>query len=230
MDSPVIQDDTAIKYFTRSMLVWYEQNGRHFPWRNKSATQYQKIVSEVLLQRTRAETVVKYFYSFIKRYPSWYSISHSTDEELGTFLRPLGLWKRRASSLLRLSNVMCRRNNRFPKKRQDIEQLANVGQYIANAILLFCHNEPQPLLDVNMARILERFFGPRKLADIRYDPYLQKLSRRVIDCDEPVLVNWAILDYSAMVCKANRPLCDLCVIQNRCRYFSCVKKTKRDLK
>lgn len=31
-----------------------------------------------------------------------------------------------------------------------------------------------------MARVLERYFGPRKLADIRYDPYLQDLATRDI--------------------------------------------------
>ena len=44
---------------------------------------------------------------------------------------------------------------------------------VANAILLVCHEQPEPLLDSNMARVIERVFGPRKLADIRYDPYLQ---------------------------------------------------------
>jgi hypothetical protein len=59
------------------------------------------------------------------------------------------------------------------------------GQYIANAVLLLCHGEPQPLLDVNMARVLERVFGPKKLADIRYDPYLQQLAMRIVQCKKP---------------------------------------------
>jgi len=216
----VIQDASAIKCFSGALLDWYRKNGRHFPWRNKSATPYQRIVCEVLLQRTKAETVANYFHLFISKYPSWKTLAHSTEEELGIILKPLGLWKRRAPALLKLARDMSRKNGRFPRKREDIEQLSNVGQYITNAILLFCHHEPQPLLDVNMARLLERYFGQRKLADIRYDPYLQELSRKVIACDDPVSVNWAILDYSAKICTAKKPLCDLCTIRTSCRYYS----------
>lgn len=213
-------DATARKYFKNAMLAWYRNNGRHFPWRNKSATQYQKIVSEVLLQRTKAETVACHFHSFIKKYPSWKTLANGTEEELGLFIKPLGLWKRRAPSLLKLARDMSKRNGRFPKKRQDIEQLSNVGQYISNAILLLCHDEPQPLLDVNMARVLERYFGPRKLADIRYDPYLQELSRKIVACNDPVSMNWAILDFSALVCKANNPSCSICAVSSGCSYYS----------
>ena len=222
------RDAAAIRHFRCAILTWYRENGRRFPWRNKSATQYQRIVSEVLLQRTKAETVAKYFHKFINSYPSWKTLANGTEEELGLFLKPLGLWKRRAPSLLKLAQELTKRSGRFPKKREDIEKLSNVGQYISNAIFLFCHGEPQPLLDVNMARVLERYFGKRKLADIRYDRYLQVLSRKVIDCDDPVSINWAILDYSAKVCKANKPLCDSCIIRSSCRYCNrTIRNTKQ---
>ena len=223
----MVRDAAAIKYFTRAMLAWYRKNGRHFPWRNKSASKYQVVIAEVLLQRTRAETVAKYFPPFVSRYSSWQKLNRATYDELKSYLQPLGLWNRRAISLKMLALDMVKRRGRYPVTRKDIEALPGVGQYIANAILMFCHGQPQPLLDVNMARVLERYFGPRRLADIRYDPYLQKLSREIIDCDEPASVNWAILDFSAKVCKANKPSCDLCVLRSSCRYCSHpVRKTK----
>ena len=37
-----------------------------------------------------------------------------------------------------------------------------------------------------MARVLERYFGPRNLADIRYDPYLQELAHKVVDADDAI--------------------------------------------
>ena len=77
---------------------------------------------------------------------------------------------------------MAKRNGRFPSTRVEVEALPGVGQYITNATLLLCHGEAQPLLDVNMARVLERVFGPRKLVDIRYDPYLQNLAFEIVQC------------------------------------------------
>ena len=171
-------------WFQKKILNWYFRQGRDFPWRNNSASNYQVIITEVLLQRTRAETVAIFFPSFIKAFPSWKRLSKATEAKLRTYLKPIGLWKQRASVLYRLSREMAKRNGRFPRTRQEIDQLPGVGQYIANAIELFCHGTPKPLLDVNMARLLERFFGPRTLADIRHDPYLQKLAQEVLQKDK----------------------------------------------
>jgi A/G-specific adenine glycosylase len=91
-------------------------------------------------------------------------------------------------------------------------------------VLLFQHREAQPLLDSNMARVLERFFGPRTLADIRYDPYLQALAKAVVSCDRPIAMNWAILDFASLVCQ-NRPLCNACPVNRTCRFESRSGKT-----
>ena len=111
---------------------------------------------------------------------------------------------------------MAKKNGRFPRDREAIEALPGIGQYIANAVLLFCHGQPQPLLDVNMARVLERVFGPRKLADIRYDPYLQELARNVVRCKTSAKLNWAILDIAATVCLLRNPCCSECPLTSVC--------------
>ena len=207
-----------IAYFRERMIAWYMGNGRKFPWRNRSIPLYQKIVSEVLLQRTRAETVANFFPAFICRFPSWKALATTPESEIALFIRPIGLWQRRAPVLSSLAKEMARRNGRFPRDRQEIEALPGVGQYIANAIQLFCHGTPMPLLDVNMARVLERYFGPRKLADIRDDSYLQSLSSCVVNCSKPQEMNWAILDFSAKICKPTNPIHEECPVRSSCYY------------
>jgi len=205
-----------INWFRKKILLWFEKEGRPFSWRNKSATKYQLVIAEVLLQRTKAETVAIYFPKFIKRFPSWKALSKAKRKDLQAFLKPIGLWRQKATALKKLSFEMAKRNGRFPKTREEIEKIPAIGQYVANAILMFCHGQPQPLLDVNMARVLERFFGPRKLADIRYDPYLQQLARDILPKKRFKKFNWAILDFAAIICKAHRPACNKCFLKAKC--------------
>jgi A/G-specific adenine glycosylase len=207
-----------VREFRSRLLRWFSSNARVFPWRKPHATVYQKIVAEVLLQRTRAEVVNEFLPRFLKRYSCWNTLSASSEKELGVVLRPLGLWRRRATSLKQLASEMAARKGRFPTTRIEIESLPGVGQYIASAVMLFCGDVAEPLLDVNMARVLERFFGPRKLADIRYDPYLQNLARYVISGSKSVMLNWAILDLAAGVCTVRNPSCDSCPLSSRCPY------------
>lgn len=208
----------SVTYIQTNLLIWYNQNGRKFPWRKKNLSNYQKVISEVLLQRTKAETVSKFYPQFVEKYPSWKSLAGAKRNDIEQYLKPIGLYKQRSERLLNLAKEMAKRNGRFPKDREQLESIPFVGQYIANAILLLIHNEPQPLLDINMARLLERFFEPRKLADIRDDPFLQELARVVVQHEESKIINWAIIDFAALICK-KKPLCDECTLKDYCTYF-----------
>lgn len=186
-----------IKLFQRDILKWYKKHGRKFPWRNKSATNYHRIISEVLLQRTRAETIAKFFPLFIKKYPSWKKLAKVSVKQLEKDLKPIGLYKQRSVRLHAFANEVAKRNGRFPRKREEIDKIPFVGQYIGNAIELFVFKRPKPLLDVNMARVLEKHFGKRKLSDIRYDPYLQELACVVVKHKNYKEINWAIIDFKS---------------------------------
>jgi A/G-specific adenine glycosylase len=214
---------SRIRAIQRRLLTWHTTNDRGYPWRKGSATKFQRVIAEVLLQRTRADVVARMFNAFVAKYPSWKSLSRATQSDLEEVLRPLGLWKRRAYSLAALARAMDSNHGRFPKDRHLLEQLPGVGQYVCNAILLFDQGMCQPLLDVNLARVLERLFGPRKLADIRYDPYLQMLSLRVVEHKNPMRVNWAFLDLAALVCTIRSPKCSVCPLRKQCCFASTKK-------
>lgn len=202
----------------RALLSWFDREGRDFPWRRSHATRYMQILSEVLLQRTRAETVSGFLRSFIEEFPSWRKLAEARPRELGKWLRPLGLWRRRSSTLRDLSRALVERRGIWPADRASIEELPGVGQYVASAVLLFVHGEPEPLLDVNMARVIERVFGARTFADIRDDPWLQHLSRRLVRSRRAAEVNWAILDLAAVACRSRSPCCNICPLMHACRY------------
>jgi A/G-specific adenine glycosylase len=208
-----------IQLFRKTLIRWYAKAGRQFPWRRARAPRFHQVVSEVLLQRTRAETVAAFWPAFLSRFPSWSSLAAASIDDVQSLLKPIGLSAQRAPRLKALATAIAATNGRFPPTRDEIEALPGVGQYIANAVLLFCHDEPRPLVDVNMARVLERFFGPRKLADIRYDPYLQQLANAVVAGKNSHTLNWAILDLAATVCKFRAPLCDKCPLSANCRFY-----------
>jgi A/G-specific adenine glycosylase len=207
------------------LLHWWRSNKRQFPWRRVGASRYHQIVSEVLLQRTLAPTVAAFWPTFIARFPGWQSIADAPLRDIERVLQPIGLSKQRAPRLKALATILAKSCGRFPAARDHIEALPGVGQYIANAILLFCHNKRHPLIDVNMARVLERYFGPRTLADIRYDPYLQGLAHAVVVGKHPRELNWAILDFAALVCTLRRPRCPACPLSKECYYANKTKAT-----
>lgn len=208
----------VVSVFRKQLTVWFRESGRQFPWREKRRSNYQKVIAELLLQRTRAETVSTFYHKFLSRFPSWDSIDRSDRESVEEILRPIGLYRRRASAMKALAGEMVKRQGRFPITREEVGKLPGIGQYMASAILLLCHKQAEALLDGGVARLLERYFGPRQLADIRYDPMLQHIAARIVACSDPVRVNWALLDLSALICTKRNPRCNTCPLARSCRF------------
>jgi A/G-specific adenine glycosylase len=172
------------------------------------------------LQRTQAATVDKFCSTFFDQFGSWEHIHASDLAELGLSLRPIGLWRRRAAALKALAAEMVSRGGKFPSCEDELQTLPAIGQYVANAVLLFAHGKPRPLLDANMARLLERVFERRKLVDIRYDAGLQALAHEFIRSRRAIELNWAVLDVAALYCRQSNPQCLMCPLRNRCNYAS----------
>lgn len=211
-------------WFRSRLLHWYQKNGRRFWWRKRRASPFEVVISEVLLQRTQAQAVERFIRGFVRRYPDWQSLARAPLRQLQNALKPLGLWRRRAVALRSLARKVSTVNGALPGTREALESLPGVGQYIASAVLTFCYHKREPLLDVNMARVLERFFGPRQLVDIRYDPYLQTLARQTVDPEIPQQYNWAVLDLAALVCTPRKPKCEVCPLSQRCSYYLRLKQ------
>lgn len=211
---------SKIALFQEKILTWFESSGRHqLPWRKEGLSSYEIVIAEVLLQRTKAETIEKFYPGFLKSFPNWITIANADVILLEQALKPVGLYRQRAKRLRDLAQEMVQRKGIFPRDRAALEQIPFLGQYIVNAIELQIFHQASPLVDVNMARVLERYFGERQMADIRYDPYLQKLASRIVNHPQSKKVNWAILDFAATICKARIPLCEKCLLSRTCRFY-----------
>jgi len=220
MPEKFVFPNAGIEEFRSTLLTWYKNNGRKFPWRKNKLTRYQIIIAEILLQRTKAETVSNFFQNFIIDFPNWDSLVIADNQAIEFYLKPIGLYRQRAQRLRSLATEMVRRKGKIPSERKEIESIPFFGQYISNAIELIIFKRHTPLLDVNMSRLLERYFGERHLADIRHDPYLQKLSFMVVDHTKAKEINWAILDFAALICKARKPICNECILSIKCKFYS----------
>jgi A/G-specific adenine glycosylase len=71
----------------------------------------------------------------------------------------LGLQKRKSKLLLRAANYIVEKcNGEFPKTYEELVKIPGIGQYLANAILCFAFNQPTIPVDVNVKRVIEKFF------------------------------------------------------------------------
>jgi A/G-specific adenine glycosylase len=209
-------EEKRLAILSRSLERWYQTEGRTYPWRNTTDT-YQQIVVEVLLQPTRAEKVASVYSEFFSKWDSWQSLANAEKADVTSVIYTLGLWRRRSDTLVNLAKKLSETNFIFPSDRTEIDKLPGVGLYVGNAIELFLFGSPMPLLDINMARVLERYLRPSTLSDIRHDPWLRAASSHLIkSARDTKKTNWAILDIGALYCHARSPNCEICPIKKGC--------------
>ena len=215
----VPEEADRISWLRRRLLAWFVRSGRSFPWREPDRAPYEVVVAEILLQRTTATGVARAYPGFVGRYPSWASLAQASPEELENVLRPLGLWRQKALAFQQLALAIEGRGGVVPRTRKELEGLPGIGPYTASAVLAIVYGRAEPLLDVNMARLLSRFLGPSRgdgTSSRRRVLHVRAL--QLVRGKHCLEVNWAALDFGALVCRARNPLCPGCPLRSRCQY------------
>ena len=198
---------------------------------------WQVLTVEILLQQTQAERIAAFVPAFLADFPSLHALAAVDEQALAERLATLGLQNRRAARLVALARALLERDGRVPDSKPELQLLPGVGPYVAAAYMSTVLQEPEPMVDVNMARVIERLYGPRTLSDIRYDPHINGIAHRLIRlATRPREFNWAVLDLGAAHCKARSPSCRSCPLLEVCpfgqlRVSRCVspESLRRDL-
>jgi A/G-specific adenine glycosylase len=108
-------------------------------------------------------------------------------------------------------------NGIFPVIYKDLLKLKGIGDYTASAIASICYNEATPVVDGNVYRVLARYFDIdtpiNSAAGIKE---FKSLAAELIDEEDPATYNQAIMEFGALQCKPQNPLCESCPVSNSC--------------
>lgn len=208
------------RYFTLTLMQWHETgNMRSLPWKHETDA-YKIWLSEILLQQTRAEQGLPYYHAFVKKYPAIKMLAAAPDEEVFKLWQGLGYYSR-CRNLLKAARIIVNDyNGKMPDEYQQVIALPGIGAYTASAIMSFAFGQPYAVVDGNVYRVLARFFG----IDIPVDSsegkkLFTRLANELIDKESPAAFNQAIMDYGAVVCKPQQPLCGQCMLSDKCMAY-----------
>src|SRR5690349_19380013 len=93
----------------KSLLNWYDRNGRDLPWRVRGgrAEPYRVWLSEVMLQQTTVAAVGPYFVKFLARWPDVGALTAAPREDVLEAWAGLGYYSR-ARNLHAAAQVLAR--------------------------------------------------------------------------------------------------------------------------
>jgi A/G-specific adenine glycosylase len=215
--------------FAKSLLCWWTNNKRDFPWRLSSAP-YQILVAEVLLHRTRAGQVVPVYLEFLELFPSIDVLSQAPLNQVKDVVYKLGLHWRTELLHNMAQEIMKRFEGKIPQNKDDLKSLPGVSDYIASAMRIFAFNKSDALLDTNIVRILGRVFDLTITDSSRRNSRFQKLYEAIGTTENPREFAFAMIDLASLICLPRNPKCSECPLCMLCRFASksharCSKQT-----
>lgn len=209
-------NEPDIRALRTRILCWYDGRARELPWRGASDP-YRIWVSEIMLQQTRAETVIPYYHAFMRDYPDVRALADADLTDVLKHWEGLGYYSR-ARSLHRAAGMVARElGGIFPRDAEGLRLLPGVGEYTAGMIASVAYGLLEPAVDGNQARVLSRVFEmdepARAPAGVKR---LRALARALLDPERPGDFNQALMDIGAGICKPRRAECAECPAQRHC--------------
>jgi A/G-specific adenine glycosylase len=177
------------------------------------------MIAEFMLHRTRAEQVVPVYEAFLKKYPIIDALAYADEEEIKKVTDHLGLHWRSGHFIKAARYVIENFDGEFPDKREDLLKIPGVGDYVAGAILTVCFNKPEYVVDSNIARFINRFYGLDLKGEIRRKKKIIDRAKELFNTEDPGTFLFAILDFTYKVCKPQKPDCANCVVNRSCKWI-----------
>lgn len=204
--------------FRTKLLRWFNRNGRRYPWR-ETDDPFKVLIAELMLRRTKADQVKPVYEQFFKEFPDVEAVAESKKQDIEKLLYPLGLKWRTSAFRLVAREIKEKYHCGIPDKREDLEKLPGVGEYVAGAVLSLGHGKKEWIVDSNIVRVFKRYFGIRTTRDGRRDRHVIEMAKLYVSCRNPRKANLAILDFTALVCTPRNPACKKCPLKKECIYI-----------
>ena len=235
------------------MLDWFAQNARDLPWR-RTRDPYAIWVSEIMLQQTQVKTVIPYWERWLRELPTVESLAdappakiHKLWEGLGYYTRVRNMQKAAQQIVAEQSTGRSRGDEaqtekncepphvvsyKFPDNFDAVIALPGVGRYTAGAICSIAFNQPAPILDGNVIRVLTRVFG------IAENPKEKTTNAQLWKLAEDLVItaanlksstshfalhtshlNQSLMELGALICTPRNAQCAICPVKTLCVAF-----------
>jgi A/G-specific adenine glycosylase len=216
--------------FTLQITDWYRQNCRDLPWRH-TKDPYLIWLSEIILQQTRVDQGLPYYVNFSTKFPTIEHLANANEEEVLLIWQGLGYYSRARNMLKTAQTIVHNYSSKFPESYIDLLKLKGIGPYTAAAISSFAFDEPTPVVDGNVYRVLSRYYGIDAAIDSKEGKnQINELAKLSIDIKNPAIYNQAIMEFGAMQCTPKKPNCTICPLNDTCLSYGQNKVHERPLK
>lgn len=148
-----------------------------------------------------------------ERFKSLEDFAAADISEVEDYIRPCGLFRTKAKSIVELANVLISEyNGQLPEALDELVKLPGIGRKTANLIMGDVYHQPAVVTDTHCIRITNRL----GLVSVD-DPYkVEKALREILPPDRSNDFCHRLVHFGREVCSARSPKCQNCPLSDLC--------------
>jgi len=203
--------------FNKELQKWFRAHGRVLPWRSNPSP-YAVLVSEFMLQQTTVAAVQPFFQRWMKRFPDVASLASAPEEQVMKHWEGLGYYSRARNLHRAAKAIVSQFGGVIPSDLELLRALPGVGPYTASAVAAFAFDQPVPVLDANIQRVIARLFDFREnITTAAGKKFLHQAAASLLPKKGGHHHASALMDLGATICRAGQPDCALCPVARFCQ-------------
>jgi len=177
---------------------------------------FELLVSVILSAQCTDKRVNETTKVLYQKYNTPQQFANLDQKELENFIKPCGFYHNKAKNIISASkDIVEKFNGKVPSNVVELMSLAGVGKKTANVVYSVAFGGDAIAVDTHVLRVSNRLGLVNTKNPLRCEESLMKKFPKKL---------WTRLHYQMVLfgrykCKAIKPLCEECKLQNVCKYY-----------
>ena len=181
---------------------------------------YELLVAVILSAQCTDKRVNLVTKELFKEFNTPFKMITLSQVELENKIRACGFFHNKAKHILEASKAIVEKHGgEVPSSKQELKNLAGVGEKTANVVLAVAFNEPAIAVDTHVFRVSNRL----GLACSKTVSGTQKNLEKNLPRDKWIKFHYALVLHGRYVCKSQRPQCEKCELSKMCKFYGSKK-------
>jgi endonuclease III len=184
---------------------------------------FQLLVATMLSAQATDKKVNEITPAIFARYATPYDFLTLSVGELEEKIKQINYYKTKARNIIKMCQTLVSEyGGQVPADRDELMKLAGVGRKTANVILSYAFGIPAIAVDTHVFRVANRI-GMVDTGDV---------SETELEMEKKIPEEWwsrahfGLVLHGRRVCDAKKPKCDICSLQEKCKFFNRTTKAK----
>ncbi len=178
------------------------------------------LIGTILSARTRDETTTKVVKNLLSHYKSAKALSNAKIKEIEKIIKPIGFYHVKARRIIDVASILnSKYHGKVPNDFEKLIDLPGVGRKTANCVLVYAFDKPAIPVDIHVHRISNRL----GLVDTKTPEETEFELMKKIPKKYWLQINDTFVMYGQNICKPISPMCNICKIRKKCKYYKSKK-------